>query len=55
MVIAFYLKKPIFLTNSIPENLPYTEEIKSFFPSTVCMKSITKKAWESYVKAAYIR
>ncbi|NVK52489.1 MAG: hypothetical protein HWD85_06105 [Flavobacteriaceae bacterium] len=55
MVVAFYLKKPIFLTNPIPENLPYTEEIKSFFPLVICLKNITKKSWENYVKTAYIR
>ena len=32
MCIAFYLKKPIFLLNNIPENMPYTEEIKAFYP-----------------------
>lgn len=32
MCIAFYLHKPIFLLNDIPENMHYTEEIKSFYP-----------------------
>lgn len=32
MVVAFYLKKPIYLLNPIPENMSYTEEIKSFYP-----------------------
>lgn len=35
MSIAFYLKKPIYLLNDIPENMPYTEEIKSFYPRVV--------------------
>lgn len=35
MCIAFYLKKPIYLLNDIPEYMPYTEEIKSFFPQVV--------------------
>lgn len=35
MCIAFYLKKPIYLLNDIPENMPYTEEIKSFFPQVI--------------------
>ena len=35
MCIAFYLKKPIYLLNNIPEHMPYTEEIKSFYPQVV--------------------
>lgn len=35
MCIAFYLKKPIYLLNDIPEHMPYTEEIKSFYPQVV--------------------
>ena len=35
MCIAFYLKKPIYLLNEIPENMPYTEEIKSFYPKVI--------------------
>ncbi len=35
MCIAFYLKKPIYLLNDIPENMPYTEEIKAFYPVVV--------------------
>lgn len=35
MCIAFYLKKPIFLLNPIPDNMPYTEEIKSFYPKVI--------------------
>lgn len=35
MVVAFYLKKPIFLLNPIPENMPYTEEIKSLYPIVI--------------------
>lgn len=35
MVIAFYLKKPIYLLNDIPEGMPYTEEIKSLYPTTI--------------------
>lgn len=32
MVVAFYLNKPIFLLNPIPEGMHYTEEIKSLYP-----------------------
>jgi hypothetical protein len=32
MGIAFYLKKPIFLVNPIPEYLPYVEEIRGVNP-----------------------
>lgn len=32
MVIAFYLNKPIYLLNDIPNDMSYTEEIKSFYP-----------------------
>ena len=35
MVIAFYLKKPIYLLNEIPETMTYTEEIKSLYPTVV--------------------
>ncbi len=35
MCIAFYLNKPIFLLNNIPEGMPYTEEIKSFYPKVI--------------------
>lgn len=35
MCIAFYLNKPIFLLNDIPENMHYTEEIKSFYPIVI--------------------
>lgn len=35
MVIAFYLKKPIYLLNDIPEGMSYTEEIKSLYPIVV--------------------
>lgn len=35
MVIAFYLKKPIYLLNDIPSGMSYTEEIKSFYPIVV--------------------
>lgn len=35
MVLAFYLHKPIYLLNEIPENMPYTEEIKAFEPIIV--------------------
>ncbi len=35
MVIAFYLKKPIFLLNDIPEKMSYTEEIKAMYPIVV--------------------
>lgn len=32
MGLAFYLEKPIFLTNPIPEYLPYSEEIRGMEP-----------------------
>jgi len=32
IAFAFYHKKKIFLINPIPENLPYTDELKSFEP-----------------------
>lgn len=35
MSIAFYLGKPILLRNSVPDGLPYTEEIRSFYPVVV--------------------
>lgn len=35
MVVAFYLGKPIYLLNPIPENMPYTEEIKALCPTVV--------------------
>lgn len=35
MAIAFYLKKPIFLLNDVPQQMSYTEEIKSFYPIIV--------------------
>lgn len=35
MVIAFYLKKPIYLLNDIPEDMNYTEEIKSLYPTVI--------------------
>lgn len=35
MVVAFYLKKPIYLLNDIPEGMTITEEIKSLYPIIV--------------------
>ena len=35
MVLAFYLNKPIYLLNDIPDNMSYTEEMKSFYPVVV--------------------
>lgn len=32
MVIAYYLGKPIYLLNDIPEHMCYTEEMKTFYP-----------------------
>lgn len=32
MVLAYYLNKPIYILNPIPEGMHYTEEIKSFYP-----------------------
>lgn len=38
MVIAYYLHKPIYLLNAIPNGMAYTEEIKSLYP--VVIKSL---------------
>lgn len=35
MIIAFYLKKPIYLLHEIPEGMAYTEEIKALYPVIV--------------------
>lgn len=35
MVIAYYLHKPIFLLNDIPEGMAYTEEIKALYPMVI--------------------
>jgi nucleoside 2-deoxyribosyltransferase len=35
MVIAFYLRKPIYLLKDIPLRMSYTEEIKAFYPKVV--------------------
>lgn len=35
MVVAFYLGKPIYLLNPIPEDMSYTEEIKSLYPKVI--------------------
>ena len=35
MVIAFFLKKPIYLLHEIPEDMTITEEIKSLYPTVV--------------------
>lgn len=35
MAIAFFINKPIYLLNDIPEGMAYTEEIKSFYPIVV--------------------
>jgi hypothetical protein len=40
MVLAFYLHKPIYLLNNIPENMPFTEEIKALEP--IIVESIEK-------------
>jgi hypothetical protein len=32
IAIAYYLNKPIYILNSVPEELPYTEEIKAMDP-----------------------
>lgn len=47
MAIAFYLKKPIYLINPIPETLPYTEEIKALNP-------IIANSLEDFIKLASI-
>jgi hypothetical protein len=44
MVIAFYLKKPIYLLNDIPEGMTYTEEVKSLYPTVIrSMSQFLKK------------
>ena len=35
MCVAFYLGKPIYLLNNIPENMTYTEEIKALYPTVI--------------------
>lgn len=35
MVVAFFLNKPIYLLNDIPEKMTFTEEIKSLYPVVV--------------------
>ena len=35
MVLAYYLGKPIYLLNEIPESMSYTEEMKTFYPTIV--------------------
>ena len=35
MVVAYYLRKPIFLLNDIPESMAYTEEIKALYPKVI--------------------
>lgn len=35
MSIAFYMNKPIYLLNPIPEGMSYSEEIKAFYPVIV--------------------
>ena len=33
MAIAFYLGKPIYILNDLPENSPFEEELKGFMPT----------------------
>ena len=40
MVLAFYLHKPIYLLNNIPQNMLYTEEINALEP--IIVKSLEK-------------
>ena len=43
MVIAFYLNKPIYLLNAIPEGMSYTEEIKALYPTTIgCLDALVE-------------
>lgn len=35
MIVAFYLRKPIYLLNDIPESMTYTEEIKALYPIVI--------------------
>ena len=35
MVVAYYLRKPIYLLNPIPIGMPYTEEIRALFPIVI--------------------
>jgi len=40
MVVAFFLKKPIYLLHDIPDNMTFTEEIKSLYPHVVQKLSV---------------
>ena len=35
MTLAYYLKKPIFVLNDIPDKMSYTEELKAIYPIVV--------------------
>lgn len=35
MVLAYYLNKPIYLLNDIPNNMTYSEEIKALYPIVI--------------------
>ncbi len=35
MGIAFYLNKPIYIMNDLPENSPFEEELKGFMPTVL--------------------
>ena len=35
MVIAFYLGRTIYLLNDVPEGMPYSEEMKAFYPIVI--------------------
>jgi hypothetical protein len=44
MSIAFFLNRPIWLMNEVPDNMPYTEEIRSFFPKIVgCAENVIRE------------
>jgi hypothetical protein len=46
MSIAFFLRRPILMTNCIPEGLPYTEEIWAFHPVVIGPASqLDSRSW----------
>lgn len=56
MSIAFFLHKPIFLTNPIPTGLPFTEEVESFFPVVIGpVRELSSQRWRVYARAAGLR
>lgn len=56
MAIAFFLEKPIFILNPIPEEMPYSEEIKALNPivasSLAQFQDLAIKLFESRLRNA---